>query len=484
MEFKWLSEKIAEETTEIILAFNEKGEIIYANGTAVRLLKYNDEEELKKCSMSAIFRKEFENDGAESAGAAAFDVNKLLELKETAVYMKTKMCIPVNIRIFPAQTDGEYLLFAEDITSQKDMYERIQKLKEREEINRTTRNSFTANVTHELRTPVNGIKGHVMSLLDMVGDVEQRKILDIILYCCNNMSAIISNILDFSKLEAGKFTLDEQKFDFYKMMDKTIATHMAEINKKELRLSVDVDEEIPQFLIGDELRLSQILNNLISNAIKFTSVGYVNIVVNKTRQVSDEVELFFMVRDSGIGISEKEKDRLFKSFSQVDPSITRRFGGTGLGLSIVKQLVELMHGDIYVESESGKGSTFSFFVKLHSDKNVDESEKQSAAYKDWSSFANSDSKDKVEEVFVFGEPENKEEIKKRMNKLVLSIEMGAWDKAETLSETIKSLTAQGGDDIKKLVFRMEMAIRKSNYEKSIEMYEKVKQELEKLIGEL
>ena len=297
------------------------------------------------------------------------------------------------------------------------------------------------------------------------------------------MLTIINDILDFAKLESGKFMIDEKPFDFQEMMDKVIATHSAAINKKELHMSVDIDEKIPHKLIGDELRLTQILNNLLSNAIKFTMVGYVNVVVGMTRRVYDEVELFFMVRDSGIGISQKEQDRLFQSFSQVDASITRRFGGTGLGLAITKQLVELMHGDIHVESEKGKGSTFSFSVKLKSEQVLDD--KQSQVYVNWSEYMKESEGQGTDSLMQFGEAENRDELKKRMDKLVLSIEMGAWDKAELLASTLKALIESSGDeDLKRQELRMEMAIRKSNYDKSMDMYGRLKDAITERIGDL
>ena len=478
MEFEWLNSRIADETIELVLVFNEKGEILFINRTAEQKLEY-EKDELTKCTMPQIFRQDFPK---MEKGDPFFDKAVLLDKKETTMYRKNSSCFSVNVRIYPAEEVGIYVLMAEDITARKDMNARIRKLKEEEKENHRARNEFTANVTHELRTPVNGIRGHVMTLLDQVQDKEQRRTLDIILYCCDNMSAIINNILDFAKLEAGKFTIEEKEFDFYKMMDRVIETHSTEINKKELRMSVDIDENIPQLLIGDELRLVQILNNLLSNAIKFTMVGYVNVLVSKTMQVNDEVELFFMVKDSGIGISKAEQDRLFQSFSQVDASITRRFGGTGLGLAITKQLLELMQGDIHLESEKGKGSTFSFSVKLKTSQNVNETNGE--IYGTWANFAKEEENEDAERFLYFGEDENKKELKKRMDKLVLSIELGAWDKAEMLASTIKALVEKGDDDIKKQVLRMEMAIRKCNYEKSMTMYENAKKALMERLGEI
>lgn len=479
MEIEWLNSRIADETMELVLLFNEEGSILYGNQTAAAKLEY-DGDKLEKCSMSQIFRQDFPNS---PDGFITFVKKSMKGVKEMTMYRSNNSCFSVNVRIFPEDKSDAYLLLAEDISAQKNMNMRIRELKEREDDNNRARNEFTANVTHELRTPVNGIKGHVLELLEEIEDPLQKKTLDIILNCCDNMSTIINDVLDFAKLESGKFAIDEKPFDFQEMMDKVIATHSAVVNKKELHMSVDIDDKIPGKLIGDELRLTQILNNLLSNAIKFTTVGYVNVVVGMTRRVNDEVELFFMVRDSGIGISQKEQDRLFQSFSQVDASITRRFGGTGLGLAITKQLVELMHGDIHVESEKGKGSAFSFSVKLKSEQVLDEA--QSQVYVNWAEYVKDGENGSVDSLMQFGEEENRKELKKRMDKLVLSIEMGAWDKAELLASTLKALLESAGDEeLKRMVLRMEMAIRKSNYDKSVEMYGKLKDAITERVGDV
>ncbi|MDE7176389.1 MAG: hypothetical protein K2O59_01110 [Lachnospiraceae bacterium] len=479
MEFEWLNSRIADETMELVLLFNEEGSILYGNQAAATKLEY-DGDKLEKCSMSQIFRQDFPNS---PDGFITFVKKSMKGVKEMTMYRSNNSCFSVNVRIFPEDRTDAYLLLAEDISAQKNMNMRIRELKEREDDNNRARNEFTANVTHELRTPVNGIKGHVLELLEEIQNPLHKKTLNIILSCCDNMSTIINDVLDFAKLESGKFVIDERPFDFQEMMDKVIATHSAVVNKKELHMSVDIDDKIPRKLIGDELRLTQILNNLLSNAIKFTTVGYVNVVVGMTRRVNDEVELFFMVRDSGIGISQKEQDRLFQSFSQVDASITRRFGGTGLGLAITKQLVELMHGDIHVESEKGKGSAFSFSVKLKSEQVLDEA--QSQVYVNWAEYVKDGENGSVDRLMQFGEEENRKELKKRMDKLVLSIEMGAWDKAELLASTLKALMESAGDEeLKRQVLRMEMAIRKSNYDKSVEMYGKLKDAITERVGDI
>ena len=480
MGFEWLNSNIVQETIEVVLVFNEQGDILFGNQSAQEKLEYGGDE-LRKHNMTQIFRQEFQ---MEDGGYFPFQKEKIFAKTESALYRKNSSCFFANIRCYNMERDGIYYLLAEDVTGQKDTDARIRQLKEEEENNRRIRNEFTANITHELRTPVNGIKGHIMALLDVIQDEEQRKTMEVILYCCDNMSSIINNILDFSKLEAGKLTLEEKEFDFYKMMDNVIATHIATVNKKELKLNVYVDDKIPQIVVGDELRLNRILNNLLSNAVKFTSVGYVNVSVSKTMQVKDEVELFFMVKDSGIGISKEEQDRLFQSYSQVDASITRRFGGTGLGLAITKQLVEMMKGSIHVESEKGKGSNFSFYVKLHTNQSINTIQEHSEAYNKWNDFTAAMENEKEAHFYQFGTDENRIEIKKRMEKLVLSIELGAWDKAETLAETLKTLIESSDGDLKKMILRMGMAIRKENYEKSMEMYGQVKMALTERMGEL
>ena len=469
METARLDSVATEETSEIVIAFDRLGKVLYANRSARDKLDYT-KEELEHCNMQKLFQQEFQQDEGVNA---SFDVTKLQEKEETVIYRKNSSCFPVTLRFFPVE-EGVDCLLAQDITWNKSMDMCVRQLKEEESVNLRLRNEFTANVTHELRTPVNGIKGHVTCLLDGIEDPSQRETLQIILYCCDNMSAIINNILDFSKMEAGKFTLEETEFDFYKMMDQVIATHMAALNKKELHISIYIDENIPQFVIGDALRINQILNNLLSNAIKFTLVGQISVDVSKTLQINDEVELFFMVKDTGIGMTQEEQDKLFQSFQQVDASITRRFGGTGLGLSITKQLVEMMNGLIHVESEKGKGSCFSFSIRVRTGQHVGESGNLSEAYKKLSNLTVGMEQESEGDYLTFGTPENKAELGKRMEKLLLSMELGSWERAETMTETIKALTEGVDGDMKRLVLRLGMAVRKENYEKSMEAYEQLK----------
>lgn len=478
METDWTDSTIIEETFDIVIAYDRQGKILLANRTAREKLEYTDEE-LKECNISSIFRQEFQR---EDGSYAPFDKEKLLEKEETALYRKNSSCFPATLR-FTYMTDGTECILAQDISFQKNMDVRIRQIKEEGEENQRIRNEFVANVTHELRTPVNGIKGHVSALLDEIQDENQRKTLNIILYCCDNMSSIINNVLDFSKMEAGKFDIENAEFDFYKMMDGVIATHMPNINKKELHISMYIDKNIPQLLIGDELRISQILNNLLSNAVKFTTVGQISVNVSKTMQVNDEVELFFMVRDTGIGIAKDDQDKLFQSFHQVDGSNTRHFGGTGLGLSITKQLVEMMDGSIHLESDKGKGSCFSFNIRLKTSRNTGEYKDLTALYSNWENLTVQTEQVDEENHFEFGTVENKDELKKKMEKLILSIELGSWEKAEILAKTVKALSTTPDGFMKRPILTLEMAIRKEDYEKSIAAFEQVKEALAERLEE-
>ena len=188
-----------------------------------------------------------------------------------------------------------------------------------------------------------------------------------------------------------------------------------------------------------------------------------------------------MVSDTGIGISPEEKDKLFKSFSQVDASITRKYGGTGLGLSITKQLIELMHGTIHLDSEKGKGSSFSFSVRMHLSQNREEGVKAGERFEFINQNHDMSQYDDLEKIFLYGTQEN-QQIASKMEKLIICLEVEAWDKAEAFAHNIKELVEQGPREVKKSAFRMEMNVRKANYEKSMEQYNNLKSALMENIG--
>lgn len=469
-------------TDEIILFFNIKGKVISANNAACTKLGY-DYKEICGMGVIDIFDGAFSSN--DYGNVVVPDMNDDGTLM-SVMYKKNLTCFDVQMRVKTWIDDmGSFVgaVSANETVLLKSAEKQLNLAKEEQKITEQIRTEFVANVTHELRTPLNGIIGHVKDLRSIGLNDNQESSIEIIEHCADNMMKLINNILDFSKLEAGKYLLDEGECQFSKFVDHIVATHIKTIDEKGLKLMLNVDRDIPEYVICDELALSRIVNNLMSNAVKFTSVGHIMLQITKASETDSFVELFFMVIDSGIGISEDEKAKLFKEFSQVDASVTRKYGGTGLGLSITKQLVEMMNGKINVDSTKGLGSTFSFNVVLKkSDKseNIDEN-----------NFTFSDNVSRMEgeideandffEVNKFGSEENLLEIRKNMDKLAITIEMHSFEKAETFASNIKELVQGQDEELDRLIFRIILTVRKSNYEKAVDLLDQLKEKISYII---
>ena len=477
------------ESRNLIMFFERDGRVCDANKECYKNLGYEEKEEL---NIKDIFRTSvtMDKDGVclrDSEFGSSFD---------TVVYRKNDTCFSVSAYFveLPDEAGGYGACVANNIVREKETKKELMTAQVEAEEAHKERNEFVANVTHELRTPVNGVMGLAQNLLDTELDSEQRESVQIIEQCCQNMIKIINNILDFSKLQAGKFTIENREFSFHQLMDKMVKMNRPQVEAKGLKLVCSVASDIPDIMVGDELRITQVLNNLLSNAIKFTSVGQIVVNVTKTMEFNDTIELFFMVIDSGIGIADNEKDKLFKSFSQVDASITRKYGGTGLGLSIVKSLVNMMGGDINVESQKGRGSTFSFSVRM---KKVDRSEAASGINdtasalqtKDVSySFSLSNASDAGEneeesQLYKLGSPENIKAINDNMEKLVLCIEMENWERANSFADVIKQLVADDAMNLKRKAFRLQMTVRKGDHDSALSQYDDLKAAIEGMVAE-
>ncbi|WP_341273907.1 PAS domain S-box protein [Clostridium saccharobutylicum] len=285
---------------------------------------------------------------------------------ETCHRTKENRIIPVEVNVHTFNQNGKRVALAivRDITQRKMVESSLKLAKKSAEIANKTKSEFLANMSHEIRTPINGIIGMVdLTLATELGN-EQKENLMIVKSCANSLLRVINDILDFSKIEARKLVIENINFDIKSLIAETIKVHSPGAIAKDIELNYAFSSITPQYVIGDPSRLQQILNNLISNAIKFTDRGEVWVKVKQIKSKNDEVYLKFSVEDTGIGISEDNIGMLFKSFSQLDGSITRKFGGTGLGLAISKQLSEMMGGKLWVESKKGLGSNFYFTLKF------------------------------------------------------------------------------------------------------------------------
>jgi len=281
---------------------------------------------------------------------------------------------------------GRFIIgLVEEISRQKENEERIiaskataeeafrEAHKEREEAERArlasqnaaqTKSDFLANMSHEIRTPIHTVIGMSELLTETHLDAEQQEYTAQIQFAADVLLGLVNDILDFSKIEAGKLNLESIDFDLYKMAGEAVDLVALEAHKKGVEVILFIENDVPQFVRGDPVRLRQIVINLFNNAVKFTHEGEIVVSIMKILESDTSVKLHLFVKDTGVGIPADKRSRLFQVFSQVDSSTTRKYGGSGLGLSISKSLVELMHGEIGVESKEGVGSTFWFSIEF------------------------------------------------------------------------------------------------------------------------
>ena len=341
-----------------VVHYDEKGVIVGCNEQAAVILGATREKLIGFDTMQQLTNKNLIQAIRDALGGetSSFEGNYTSITGGRTAFLKF-IFNPVNPDSHPTEVIGT----VEDITERKQAEQEIVQAKQKAEEAARTKSDFLANMSHEIRTPMNAVIGMAHLALRTDLTPKQHDYLKKIETAAQSLLGIINDILDFSKIEAGKLDMEIIEFD----LNETLA-NLAEMikvkgrEKENLEVLFRTAPNTPRFLIGDPLRLNQVLLNLCSNAVKFTDEGEIVVSVEPIETLDGKTRLRFTVRDTGIGMTEEQEARLFHAFSQADTSTTRKYGGTGLGLTISKRLVELMNGDIWVQSQIGEGSTFTF----------------------------------------------------------------------------------------------------------------------------
>lgn len=351
--------KYVEYSPNSILVMDSKGKYLFANNAALKRLGYTLEE------LSCMSYRELLAEESREAGRLHFK-----ELLQTGRAHSLLLARSKSGVLLHALVDGvriqpdEYLIFSTDITDRVAIEDQLQRSKEAAEAANEAKSRFLANMSHEIRTPMNGIIGMAELALMADSQDERMEYLGIIKKSSKSLLKVLNDILDYSQVEAGKIELEQKEYLLRELLWDVTELFEGGARQKGLYLRTKIHESVPKQVVGDPVRLRQVLSNFIGNSIKFTSEGGIDIHVEKCLQASSGAQLRFEIADTGIGIPEKYQERLFQRFSRVEDSYTRDQGGAGLGLAISKALVEMMGGEVGVESAYGHGSRFYFTIDV------------------------------------------------------------------------------------------------------------------------
>ncbi|MGC1087073.1 MAG: response regulator [Candidatus Acidiferrum sp.] len=360
---------ILESTGEAIFGIDLKGRATICNPACLRVLGYASNEDVLGKNMHRLIHHT-KADGSpypyeECKIAESFHGTTKFHSTSELLWRADGTSFPAEVWSHPIVRAGETIgtvVGFEDISERKKAEENLRSAKEQAENANRAKSEFLANMSHEIRTPMNGALGMTELMLATPLNAEQQEYLGMIRTSGESLLTLLNDILDLSKIEAGKLELESVPFSPADCIEEALQPLALAAHKKGIELAWETGEDFPEFVQGDPTRLRQVLINLAGNALKFTNAGEVAIHAKKVASSKDGSVLQFSVSDTGIGIPEDNRDRIFEAFSQADMSTTRKHGGTGLGLSISNRLVSLMGGHIWLESEVGKGSTFHFEV--------------------------------------------------------------------------------------------------------------------------
>jgi PAS domain S-box-containing protein len=363
-------ENLTETLGEGVYATDKAGRCTFMNREAEHLLGWSRGDMLgqKICGWLHFHDPEHPLDGHVCTRTNAILSREICRNNNTHFVRKDGSQLPVSIVATPLmdkdQVSGAVVAF-QDIRERLAFERSLYEARDAAEASSRAKSDFLANMSHEIRTPMNAIIGMAHLAMDTDSTPRRQDYLKKILGSAQHLLGILNDILEYSRLDAGKQQIELVDFELAKLLDSVATLFTEKASGKELRLYFDIDPNVPRHLIGDFACMKQILLNYAANAFKFTQEGRIDIIVKLMEQTDpDNVQLQFAVRDTGIGLSEEQQMRMFQKFQQADSSISRKFGGTGLGLAIAKQLAELMGGTVGVESRLGHGSTFWFTVRL------------------------------------------------------------------------------------------------------------------------
>ncbi len=372
---------LLDSTAEGIYGVDLKGNCTFCNVSCLEMLGYKSQDELLEKNMHwKIHYKRLDGTYYPMEGSKAFNsmINGEGIYAEDEVFWRSDgTCFPVQYFCHPQYYDGKVVgavVTFTNITQRKQQQDEMIMAKEEAEDANASKSLFLANMSHEIRTPMNGIIGFLQLLENTGLNSEQVEFVSIMRTSTELLLKVVNDILDISKIESGKMRLEHIAFDIKLIIEKVVMFFNAKASAKGLKLKMFISPDLPEFVVGDSTKLSQVLSNLISNAVKFTDKGGVFIKASLNKQSDETIEVLFTVKDTGIGITEREISKLFKPFIQVDQSFTRKYGGTGLGLAICKSIVEMMDGEINIVSEEGVGTTFTFTIVFGKDKDKDKDE--------------------------------------------------------------------------------------------------------------